>query len=173
MQQLLGGAGLLGTPQGLSGSHNKYEGDSSSGRYDLYSGGNDYKIDMSRYRALYKLGEPYDLNTWKVHRKNMFLKSVHENPYFFYPPFAGDIAVTGGFTFPPRMMANKSTEYPDNGYLSASTLNSFFSITGDSADTLKYTYGEFVSRSGHRSAGSGVDCLLCLVNNLHGPFYQS
>ena len=28
--------GLLGTPQGLSGSHNKYEGDNSPTRGDLY-----------------------------------------------------------------------------------------------------------------------------------------
>jgi hypothetical protein len=30
------GIGLLGTPQGLSGSHNKYEGDASPTRPDLY-----------------------------------------------------------------------------------------------------------------------------------------
>lgn len=77
-QQILGGGGILGTPQGLSGSHNKYESDASSGRYDLYTGGNDYKVDLVRYRALYDLGEPYDLDTFKVHRKNMFLKSVNE-----------------------------------------------------------------------------------------------
>lgn len=28
--------GLLGTPQGISGSHNKYEGDASPTRGDLY-----------------------------------------------------------------------------------------------------------------------------------------
>lgn len=35
---LLGGivGGLLGTPQGISGSHNKYETDSSPTRGDLY-----------------------------------------------------------------------------------------------------------------------------------------
>lgn len=35
---LLGGVvdGLLGTPQGISGSHNKYETDSSPTRGDLY-----------------------------------------------------------------------------------------------------------------------------------------
>lgn len=29
--------GLLGTPQGISGSHNKYEGDNSPTRGDLYT----------------------------------------------------------------------------------------------------------------------------------------
>lgn len=33
---LLSSAGLLGTPQGISGSHNKYEGDASPARPDLY-----------------------------------------------------------------------------------------------------------------------------------------
>lgn len=33
---LLEGVGLLGTPQGISGSHNKYESDVSPTRGDLY-----------------------------------------------------------------------------------------------------------------------------------------
>lgn len=33
---LLGSVSLLGTPQGISGSHNKYEGDVSPTRPDLY-----------------------------------------------------------------------------------------------------------------------------------------
>ena len=33
---ILGGLGLLGTPTGLSGSHNNYEGDTSPTRGDLY-----------------------------------------------------------------------------------------------------------------------------------------
>lgn len=33
---LLGSIGFLGAPQGLSGSHNKYEGDGSPTRPDLY-----------------------------------------------------------------------------------------------------------------------------------------
>ena len=35
-QNILGGLGLLGTPSGLSGSHNKYESDVSPTRGDLY-----------------------------------------------------------------------------------------------------------------------------------------
>lgn len=34
---LLSGIGLLGKPQGLSGSHNKYESDASPTRPDLYA----------------------------------------------------------------------------------------------------------------------------------------
>jgi len=144
-QNILGGIGVLGTPQGLSGSHNKYESDASACRYDLYTGGNDYKIDISRFDALYALqsnstSPSYDLSVWAEHRKNMFLKSKHENPEFFYAPFAGVIASTGGFTFPPRMFSNKSAEYPDNGILDAEILKTFFSISGPD-DDLQYTYG--------------------------------
>jgi hypothetical protein len=70
----------------------------------------------------------------------MFLKSKIENPYFFYPPFAGVIASTGGFTFPPCMFANKSAEYPDNSILDKEILMSFFSISSPD-DNLVYTHG--------------------------------
>lgn len=80
------------------------------------------------------------MDVFKVHRKNMFELSKRTNPYFFYAPFAGVIASTGGFTFPPRLMSNKSAAYPDNGYLSADILNSFFSVK-KSAGKLVYTFG--------------------------------
>lgn len=142
---ILSGLGILGTPQGLSGSHNKYESDASACRGDLYTSGNDYKVDITRFQELYALqsnatSPSYDLDIWAQHRKNMFLKSKTENPEFFYAPFAGVIASTGGFTFPPRMFSNKSAAYPDNGILNKEILKSFFSITG-SDDELVYTEG--------------------------------
>jgi hypothetical protein len=70
----------------------------------------------------------------------MFLKSKNENPDFFYAPFAGVIASTGGFSFPPRMFSNKSAEFPDNGILDKEVLKSFFAISGPD-DALVYTYG--------------------------------
>ena len=36
LDAILGGTGLLGTPPGLSGSHNNYEADTSPTRGDLY-----------------------------------------------------------------------------------------------------------------------------------------
>lgn len=41
---LLGTPGLLGIPQGLDGSHNKYETDVSGTRGDLYQYGNNYRL---------------------------------------------------------------------------------------------------------------------------------
>ena len=95
VQNVLDGGGILGTPQGLSGSHNKYESDASAARGDLYTQGDDYKVDINRFEALYNL-QPgvaggYDLGVWAEHRKNMFLKSKNENPEFFYGLFAGPI----------------------------------------------------------------------------------
>jgi hypothetical protein len=102
-------------------------------------------VDINRFKELYALqsdaaSPSYDLSVWAEHRKNMFLKSKNENPEFFYAPFAGVIASTGGFTFPRRMFSNKSAEYPDNGILDKEILKSFFSISGPD-DNLVYTEG--------------------------------
>lgn len=43
---------LLGQPQGISGSHNKYEGDASPTRGDLYVYGQDYDLILSRFQRL-------------------------------------------------------------------------------------------------------------------------
>jgi hypothetical protein len=59
----------------------------------------------------------------------MFLESKDQNLRFFYALFAGVIVSTGGFTFPPRMFANNTAEYPDNGILDKEILRYFFSIS--------------------------------------------
>jgi len=42
--------GLLGTPQGISYSHNKYEGDTSIGRPDAYlNNGDAHSLDVNRF----------------------------------------------------------------------------------------------------------------------------
>lgn len=43
-------SGLLGTPQGLGGSHNKYENDASPIRGDLYTYGNSYLNQVSQFK---------------------------------------------------------------------------------------------------------------------------
>jgi hypothetical protein len=84
--------GLLGQPQGLSGSHNKFEGDSSPTRGDLYLTGNNFDLDMGRFQALYDAGKEkdnYDLQLLSDQRYAQRLASIHENPYFFNAPFSG------------------------------------------------------------------------------------
>jgi len=84
--------GLLGQPQGLSGSHNKFEGDSSPTRGDLYLTGNNFDLDLDRFQALYDLGKEkdnYDLQLLTDQRYAQRQASIHENPYFFNAPFSG------------------------------------------------------------------------------------
>lgn len=52
---LLSSVGLLGTPQGISGSHNKYESDVSPTRPDLYEYGNDYKVIVPQFQQLFAM----------------------------------------------------------------------------------------------------------------------
>ena len=91
--------GLLGQPQGISGSHNKYEGDASPTRGDLYQYGNDYLLQMSQFQALYELGQPadnYDLSLLTNYRATRFSESLNNNPYFFNAPFSGVVAEPAG-----------------------------------------------------------------------------
>ena len=92
---LVSNLGLLGEPQGLSGSHNKYEGDVSPTRGDLFQYGNDYQVQLSQFKELYALGmadDNYDLTLLTSYRATRFQESVSENPYFFNAPFSGVVA---------------------------------------------------------------------------------
>ena len=129
---LVSGLGLLGEPQGLSGSHNKYEGDVSPTRGDLYQYGNDFKVQLSQFKELYALGmanDNYDLTLLTSYRATRFQQSVSENPYFFNAPFSGVVASPAAWSFIYRFMANKSSEYPQ-GQLGGEVLKSFYGITG-------------------------------------------
>jgi len=130
---LLSSVGLLGTPQGISGSHNKYESDVSPTRPDLYEYGNDYKVILSQFEELYSqpLGpNGYDLTSLTPFRASRFQQSIDNNPHFFNGPFSGVAVQPAAYTFIYRFMSNKSAEYPE-GYLDGDALKSFFSITGD------------------------------------------
>ena len=145
---------LLGEPQGLSGSHNKYEGDVSPTRGDLYQYGESYEVQLSQFKALYELGQQngdsIDLNVLTQYRITRFKESVDENPYFFNAPFSGVIASPAAWSFIYRFMANKSAEYPE-GLLNGEVLKTFYSVTGDYPN-FEYTpgYEKFpVSRLSH------------------------
>ncbi|ESZ94237.1 hypothetical protein SBOR_5371 [Sclerotinia borealis F-4128] len=130
---LLSSVGLLGAPQGISGSHNKYESDASPTRPDLYQYGNDYKLIMSQFEEMYALPpgpNGYDLSVLTPFRATRHQQSIDNNPYFFNGPFSGIAAQPAAYTFIYRCMANKSTEYPE-GYLNGDVLKSFYSITGE------------------------------------------
>ncbi|KAI1422637.1 hypothetical protein F5Y12DRAFT_799343 [Xylaria sp. FL1777] len=140
---LLGLGDLLGEPQGLSGSHNKYEGDASPIHGDLYQYGNNLPR-LSQFTALYELGQEngdsVSLDVLTQYRLQRFHQSVAGNPYFFYAPLTGVIVNSAAYTFIYRLMANKSAENPE-GVLNGETLKSFFAVTGD--------YPHFTITPGH------------------------
>jgi len=133
---------LLGQPQGISGSHNKYEGDASPTRGDLYLDGQDYLLKMENFQALYDAGKAadnYDIQLLTDRRAARFKQNIETNPYFFNAPFSGVIAQPAAWAFIYRFMGNKSAEYPA-GKLNGEVLKSFFAITGDDGN-FKYTPG--------------------------------
>lgn len=108
----------LGVPQGISGSHNKYESDVSPTRGDLYQYGNDYKLVMSQWQDFFNTQPDaatanYNLDVLADFRAKRFQQSISNNKYFFNGPFTGVVVQPAAYTFIYRFMANKSAEYPE------------------------------------------------------------
>lgn len=140
-------SGLLGTPTGISGSHNKYENDASPIRGDLYLYGNDYQSQVKNFQEFfnYQDGIPDDqvnfgLDNITAFRYQRFTESMNTNPYFFNGPFSGAIASPAAYTFIYRFMANHSEEYPE-GRLDRKTLMSFYAMSGESGN-FQYAEGQ-------------------------------
>lgn len=144
-QNILNGGGILGTPSGLSGSHNKYESDVSATRGDLYVYGNNFEVQRERFiEYYYNIKEntpaPEQYTALAPFHAQRFDESLNTNPYFFYSPFAGVLVSPAAYSFPPRMMANHSEQYPD-GYLDRATFASFFGVEGNSTDNFVVKQG--------------------------------
>lgn len=122
----------LGRPQGISGSHNKYEGDASPGRGDLYLNGDDFTLQQAQIQQLYDMGkangDDITLETMNEFRSQRFDHSVQNNPYFFNGPFTGVLVQPAAYEFIFRFMSNKSAAYPA-GKLNTEILKSFFGTT--------------------------------------------
>ncbi|KAF7558013.1 heme-thiolate peroxidase [Cylindrodendrum hubeiense] len=132
-QNLLGNLlGLLGTPRGLTGSHNIIEGDSSNTRDDFYLTGDASTLVMRQFQAFYDMssGEgDYNFDIFVERAGIRFHESVAANPNFYYGPFTGMIARNAGYFFASRLFANYSSEHPD-GILTKNTLKSFYAVQG-------------------------------------------
>ncbi|KAI4171628.1 MAG: hypothetical protein LQ343_004106 [Gyalolechia ehrenbergii] len=132
---ILGGTGILRTPSGLTGSHNNYEADTSSTRGDLYLTGNNDLLQMVQFQQYYDAllddtPAPEQYSALFRFRQGRFNDSIENNPYFFFPQFAGVLVAPAGYAFPPAMMSNKSAQYPQ-GYLDKETFKSFFAVSGE------------------------------------------
>ncbi|SMQ51784.1 unnamed protein product [Zymoseptoria tritici ST99CH_3D7] len=129
---------------GLSGSHNKYEGDASPTRGDLYdpaSGADDYSTFANQFQDLinYCPGGTVDIDCLTAFRSHRFDVQVQNNPYFFNGPFSGVLVQPAAYTFIYRFMANHSAENPI-GELNYDVLKSWFGIEGEN--------GSYVAKQG-------------------------
>lgn len=123
-----GATGILAN--GLIGSHNKYEGDASPTRPDLYEAGNNYKTVESQFQDLINHSPgSVTMDSLTAFRSDRFDQQIQNNPYFFNGPFTGVLVQPAAYTFIFRFMANHSAEYPA-GYLSHEVLQSWFGVTG-------------------------------------------
>ncbi|CAE6518627.1 unnamed protein product [Rhizoctonia solani] len=136
---------LLSAPQGLSGSHNKYEGDASATRADAYmNNGDASSLNLTYFKQLYGLqpegpSANFDYDVIIQHRATRRQTSVSTNPHFFNGPFSGFIALPAAYSFITRFMSNHSADAPD-GVLNHDVLKSFYGVSG-SGDSLTYQMG--------------------------------
>jgi hypothetical protein len=143
---LLGGLtsslGLLGEPQGLDASHNRFEADVSPTRADLYKTGNPVSLDLPIFEQLMAMPlgpNGYDLTVMHPFRGARFNDSVATNGHYFAGPFTHFAINTATYLFTYHFFANHSAEHPD-GYLDAETLKSFEGVTG-SPGNFKWSSG--------------------------------
>lgn len=107
--------GLLGTPQGLDGTHNTVESDSSITRDDLYVTGDAATMNITKFIEWYDMFENSGLSGMDLmysRANTRFQETVATNPNFYFGPFTGMIARNAGYLFAGRFFANYSSENP-------------------------------------------------------------
>lgn len=124
-----GATGILGN--GLIGSHNKYEGDASPTRADLYEAGNNWKTVTAQFQDLinHSPGGVVTLDSLTAFRSDRFDTQIKNNPYFFNGPFTGVLVQPAAYTFIYRFMANHTQDHPE-GILTYETIQSWFGVSG-------------------------------------------
>ncbi|GIK00968.1 hypothetical protein Aspvir_004998 [Aspergillus viridinutans] len=133
--------GLLGEPQGLIGSHNFIEADSSNTRDDLYVTGNNYALNMDKFMEWYNMSTDgtFSMDLMAERAKIRFEQSIQTNPEFYYGPFTGLIGRNAGHFFSGRLFRNHSRENPE-GVLTKEIVRSFYGIYGEEGN-LTYREG--------------------------------
>jgi len=142
---LLGGLtsslGLLGEPQGLNLSHNRFEVDASPTRRDQYIG-DPVSLDIELFEQMVNspLGpNGYDLTVMYPRRVARFKDSIATNGHAFFGPVVQYALQPATYLFTYQFFANRSAEYPE-GYLDLETLKSFQGVTGEKGN-FKWTWG--------------------------------
>ena len=120
---------LVGEPQGIIGTHNFVEADSSNTRDDLYMTGNNYALSMTKFEEWYSMSTDgtFNLNLMAELAKNRMEQTKQTNPNFYCGPVTGLLARNAGYIFPGRLLRNYSEENPE-GVLSMLDLDPSLSI---------------------------------------------
>ncbi|KAH7406357.1 Chloroperoxidase [Phaeosphaeria sp. MPI-PUGE-AT-0046c] len=144
---LLGGLtsslGLLGEPQGLSASHNRFEHDGSPLRADLYSTGDPVSLNLRQFEELLSMPlspNGIDASVMTAFRINRVRHSIATNGHYFAGPVTFFALNPATYQFTYRFFANHTAENPE-GYLDAKTLMSFEGVTGEKGN-YKWSRGQ-------------------------------
>jgi hypothetical protein len=145
---------LLGTGQGLSYSHNIYEGDSSIGRGDAFiNNGDAHSLNVTRFEQVYNIAvadgtDRYTLDKFRAKFEEAQDESIANNPYYVrLPPsqpeigsklttlqftgaFSTVVVVPAAYNFVINLMSNHTKEEPA-GYLDGYNFKSFFGVEGE------------------------------------------
>ncbi|KAL4911775.1 hypothetical protein BDW62DRAFT_217021 [Aspergillus aurantiobrunneus] len=144
VNNLLGnGLGLLGEPQGLNGSHNFVESDSSNTRNDLYVTGDASTLNTTLFQEWYASFNDdgtFTMDMMADRAALRFHQSKASNPDFYYGPVTGLFARNAGFVFPLRMFSNNSADQPE-GVLTQEVARNFFGIYENEPGVLTYSSG--------------------------------
>ncbi|KAH7411947.1 hypothetical protein DE146DRAFT_259165 [Phaeosphaeria sp. MPI-PUGE-AT-0046c] len=125
--------GLIGEPQGLSNSHNRFECDASPFRADYYATGDPVSLNIAQFEefAAKPLGpNGYDLSVIIPWRRERIQNSVATNGRYFAGPWTHIVVNVAAHVFLYRYFANFTAEYPE-GYLDLETLKTFNGVTGE------------------------------------------
>ncbi|MCJ1333363.1 hypothetical protein MMC10_010058 [Thelotrema lepadinum] len=132
--------GLIGNGQGLSYSHNNYEGDGSIARDDAYTNNGDaHSLNLTKFEGVYAVGgddqsedgfgQRYTLDKFRARFQRVQDEAIADNPYYFTGAFSTIVVVPAAYNFVINFMSNHSAAEP-SGYLDGYNFKSFFGITG-------------------------------------------
>jgi hypothetical protein len=118
---------LFGNGQGLSYSHNSYEGDGSIGRLDAFTNNGDaHSLSIEKFEAVYKTGgndtsengfnQRFTIDKFRARYQEVQEHSIATNPYYFTGAFSTVVVVPAAYNFVINFMSNHSEEEP-SGYL--------------------------------------------------------
>ncbi|KAH7341355.1 Chloroperoxidase [Rhizoctonia solani] len=130
---------------GLSGTHNKMEGDASCTRKDAYTNNGDAStLSLEYFKHLYDLVPEnkyahFDMQVMVQHRAWTRERCISTNPHCFFGPVPVTFVSTLAHLLLPQLVSNHSAEHPE-GILDHNMLKQFYGVIGDSR-SLAYTPG--------------------------------